>query len=61
MPDRDRRDTQRTATSSATDCTGLMPALPEDAQQEEAYEQLYPTRQQPKPYAPTTSGSRSGE
>ena len=52
MPEKDRQKTQCVTTSSATDCTGLMPALPEDAQQEEAYEELYPTRQQPKPFAP---------
>ena len=52
MPEKDGQKTQCVTTSSATDCTGLMPALPEDAQQEEAYEELYPTRQQPKPFAP---------
>lgn len=52
MPEKDRQKTQRVTTASATDCTGLMPALPDDEQEEEAYEALYPTRQQPKPYAP---------
>ena len=27
---------------SSTDCTGLIPALPEDEAQREAYEELYP-------------------
>ncbi len=30
------------STCSATDCTGLIPSLPQDASQMEHYEQLYP-------------------
>ena len=52
MPEKDGHKAQRVTTASATDCTGLMPALPDDEQEEESYEALYPSRQQPKPFAP---------
>ena len=52
MPEKDGHKAQRVTTASATDCTGLVPALPDDEQEEESYEALYPTRQQPKPFAP---------
>lgn len=52
LPEKDGQKAQRVTTASATDCTGLTPALPDDEQEEEAYEALYPTRQQPKPFAP---------
>lgn len=41
-----RRNSANT-TASAADCTGLMPALPEDAPEEAAYEALYPFVQTP--------------
>ena len=52
MPQNEGQKVQRVTTALATDCTGLMPALPDDEQEKESYEALYPTRQQPKPFAP---------
>lgn len=45
----DEREKIPNTTSSATDCTGLTPVLPEDAQQEDAYEALYPTHRPRRP------------
>lgn len=45
----DEREKLPNTTSSATDCTGLIPALPEDDPQEDAYEALYPTHRPRRP------------
>ncbi len=39
---REHEDKGCVQTCSATDCTGLIPALPESEDQLEAYEELYP-------------------
>lgn len=39
---------------SATDCTGLIPALPQDEAEKEAYEDLYPYITKAKNVAKTT-------
>lgn len=47
MPEKKPRKPQANVTASATDCTGLMPALPEDPMQVGAYEALYPFEERP--------------
>ena len=39
---REHEDSSRIQACSATDCTGLIPSLPESEDQLEAYEDLYP-------------------
>lgn len=47
MPRKNRQKEWANTTASAADCTGLMPALPENAPEEAAYETLYPFVQPP--------------
>ena len=42
---------------SATDCTGLIPALPQDEAEVEAYEDIYPYITKAKNVAKTTNRS----
>ena len=44
---------------SATDCTGLIPALPQDEAQMEAYETIYPYITKAKNVAKTTKQQSS--
>lgn len=46
-------DSEQIQACSAMDCTGLIPALPENEEQLEAYEELYPFLTKASPAAKT--------